>query len=268
MGEDPAGNTEAHEATTPLSGGVMASATKVGQTVRRSAPPCWPTIHALLKQLRQAGFSKIPEPFGIGEDGREVLSFIEGRGGHPPITPDIASDEALRSAAATIREFHDASVGFTADGWNTDAADPIGPGEVICHNDLAPFNLIYRDRSVVAIIDWDGAAPGRRVWDLAYAVWRLVPLHRPEYASPLGWPDVDRAARLAMFADAYRMSAEIRRELINTVRARQAQTVAAMAELARQGKIAALSQTDPRAEAGDIPYLDLHVATWTSVLDS
>ncbi|QGN32519.1 phosphotransferase [Microlunatus sp. Gsoil 973] len=251
----------------PLAGGVMSAATKVGQTVRRSASPSWPAVHALLTHLRRTGFTQVPEPMGVDENGREILSFIDGRAGHPPITPEIASDDALRAAATAIRDFHDATVGFSAHGWSTNAADPLGPAEVICHNDLAPFNLIYRGRSIAAIIDWDGAAPGRRVWDLAYAAWRLVPLHRPEYASPLGWPDLDRSARLAAFADAYRMSAEIRHDLIDTIRERQTQTVSAMAELAKQGTIRALPESDPRAESGDIRYFDLHEAAWNKAVN-
>ena len=64
---------------------------------------------------------------GIDEQGREILTFIEG---HVP--PDLAtwSDEQLVRAAELIRRFHDATAGSALAGGE----------EVVCHNDLSPCN--------------------------------------------------------------------------------------------------------------------------------
>ncbi|GAB2460819.1 hypothetical protein GCM10027062_45450 [Nocardioides hungaricus] len=47
---------------------------------------------------------------------------------------------------------------------------------MICHNDFAPYNLVFRDRVAVGAIDWDYASPGPRLWDLCYLAYRLAPL--------------------------------------------------------------------------------------------
>src|SRR5918911_1629843 len=70
----------------------------------------------------------------------------------------------------TVRRSHDAAASFDylphAGSW----IGPIrAPFETICHNDIVPWNTVYRDRMPIALIDWDAAAPGPRAWDLAYA---------------------------------------------------------------------------------------------------
>ena len=52
------------------------------------------------------------------------------------------------------------------------------PAEVVCHNDFAPYNVVFGDDGPVGVIDWETAAPGARVWDVAYAAYRFVPLSR------------------------------------------------------------------------------------------
>ena len=54
------------------------------------------------------------------------------------------------------------------------------PAEVVCHNDFAPYNTVFRDRRLTGVIDWDMASPGPRVRDLSYLAYRLVPLTASE----------------------------------------------------------------------------------------
>lgn len=71
----------------------------------------------------------------------------------------------------------------------------------MCHNDLSPKNTVYRDLgngwAPVAFIDWDLAAAGERIHDVAHACWQYVHL-APEVT------DVTRTARrLRLICDAY-----------------------------------------------------------------
>lgn len=61
-----------------LEGGYADGAVRVGNTVRRLAGPWTPAVHALLAHLAGQGFTGAPRPLGFDEQGREVLTFLEG----------------------------------------------------------------------------------------------------------------------------------------------------------------------------------------------
>jgi Ser/Thr protein kinase RdoA (MazF antagonist) len=163
-------------------GNVAESVMRVGGTVRKPATASTPAVHALLAHLERAGFAGAPRAFGLDEEGRQVLEYVPGRLAHemPPL-----DEEGLRRVGALIREFHDAAAGFDslADaGW--DVVIPPDSEDLICHHDLAPWNLVLAEDRCV-FIDWDGAGPGSRLWDLAYAAAGFVPL------APSGDPAAD-----------------------------------------------------------------------------
>jgi aminoglycoside phosphotransferase (APT) family kinase protein len=120
--------------------------------------------------------------------------------------------------ARLIRAFHDASATFDAPAhaeWQFMVGAP-RTGEVACHNDLSPDNTVYGDDGApCAFIDWDLAAPAPRLWDVAWAVYRFVPLYDDATCARLGYPVPSRAGRLRIFCDAYRLDA--RQALLATV---------------------------------------------------
>ncbi|HYP73984.1 MAG TPA: phosphotransferase, partial [Microbacterium sp.] len=100
-----------------------------------------------------------------------------------------------------LRRIHDASVGLAGElsmVWRSPRREP---AEVVCHNDFATYNLIARGEDLVGVIDFDFAAPGPRLWDLAYLAYRIVP-----YVEDAREPgDLDRDARLNALIAAYGM---------------------------------------------------------------
>ncbi|HEY5173517.1 MAG TPA: phosphotransferase [Acidimicrobiia bacterium] len=189
----------------PLAGGVANArgVTRVGHDVLRPSNPHTPSIHRFLSALREAGFDGASMPVRIDEDGRERLGFIEGDVPLPPYPEWAQLDSALVSIAALMRRFHHASGTFDATGstWSDEMADPEG-GPTVCHNDVCLENVVFRRGVAVGLVDFDFAAPGRPVYDLAQMARMCVPIDDDVNAARLGWQPADRPARLRLVADA------------------------------------------------------------------
>ncbi len=200
-----------------LHGGVA----NAGAVVRRGPHVLRPSnehsvsIHRALSALRSHGFEGASNPVGIDADGRERLEFIEGDVPLPPYPQWARSDEALTSTAVLMRCMHDASsaIDLTVGTWSSEMADPLG-GPVLCHNDVCLENVVFRDGRAVAFLDFDFAAPGRRVFDVASFARMCVPIDDDVSASRLGWSEQDRPGRLRLVADAYGLDAGIRIDLL------------------------------------------------------
>ena len=213
-------HADADEIAVPFADGNVSGAVRVGGTVRRAAGPWTPAVHALLRHLERVGFAGAPRVVGDGMDGRgrEVLTFVPGETA-PSWLGGYGSDETLASVGRLIRRYHDAAAGFAPPpdlAWRFSIGAPRA-GDVVCHNDLGPWNVIFAGDEPVAFIDWDFAAPGPRLWDLAYALWRWVPLSADEgFGPPEG-----RARRLAVFLDAYGLANEERAGVLDAIERRQ-----------------------------------------------
>ena len=204
----------------PLAGGIAnaGQVVRVGPHVLRPSNPHSGSVHAFLRAVRSAGFEGAPVPVGIDDDGRERLEFIEGDVPLPPYPEWCQSDGALASVARLLRGLHDAARGFDPRGrsWADGLADPAG-GTVVCHNDVCPDNVVFRNGVAVALLDFEFAAPGRPVYDLAHLARLCVPVEDELDQARLGWRPADRPARLRLVADAYGLDGDGRSELLPAI---------------------------------------------------
>lgn len=253
------------EVEEPLFGGnASAGVVRAGDTVRRPAGPHTPAVHALLAHLHAAGFDGAPRPLGVDQRGREILTFIPGTVPWPDRFDLLEPGERLVRVATLIREFHDAVAGFvppTGARWQV-LIPAEGPCDIIAHHDLAPWNLVIGRRW--AFIDWDLAAPGTRLWDVAYAVHGFVPLS----ANPR-WQRLDAGSRLRVFADAYGLDEAQRHDLVPMLARR---TRAMHHFLAEQAAAGAQPWTGlweaghGHAWEADADYIEAHEPAWAAAL--
>lgn len=167
-----------------IGGNTTPGVVKNGDTVHRPRSRRSVFAAKVLRELNERGYQWAPRYLGIDEEGRDVLSFVEGA------TTDHPSQRDERSYATVgrlLRELHDLTRGSAlAEG-----------GICVVHGDPGPFNTVMSDGMPVALIDWDSAHPGDPLEDVGYAGWTWciqslgnVPVH-------------DQARRLREFAAGY-----------------------------------------------------------------
>ncbi len=229
------------QAEEPLSGGTLNAVVRVGDTVRRPAGGWTSAVHDLLRHVRSRGFDLAPEPLGIDENGREILSYIPGTsvGWSLPWPELVRSDDMLVQIGDATGRYHRAVADFRPAGtipWQSGAAE-LGESQIVCHHDLAPYNSVIAGGRLVGIIDWDLAGPGTARSDLAFVAWQWVPLQSPDIGRLFGWPDPnDRARRLALLLDAYGLND--RAGFVDEVSARVTYNRDLMARRAAEGNAA------------------------------
>ena len=185
---------------------------RVGGTVRRTTGPWRETVHAFLRHLEAEGFAGAPRVLGVDEQGREILTYVEGevladpawRFGDPGPWPAYArSEEALVAAARLLGGLHRAAATFRPPQlpvWRTYPWPVLLPGERVCHGDVGRHNTVYRDGLPVAFIDFDGLRPDLPVLEVAAAAWKFVPLGDDASFARSEWPArPDLPRRLALF---------------------------------------------------------------------
>jgi hypothetical protein len=209
---------------------------RIADTVRRPLHPWSPTVHELLRHLESVGFPYAPRLLGIDTEGREVLTYLDGESGGAAWSK-VVGDAGLVAMARLLRDYHDAVRGFrptAAAGWA--ASDgTLHPGDLVCHGDFGPWNLVWQGTRPVGILDWDYAWPARPIHDVAYALEYVAPFRDDAVClTALHHPVVpDRRRRLERFAEAYGLTTTD--DLVEAVIAQQQDVLRRARQLAAAG---------------------------------
>ncbi|MGR3874717.1 phosphotransferase [Streptomyces graminifolii] len=174
-----------------LGGGAINEVVRVGETVRRTpvSPERSGYVTGLLAHFERRGWPGAPRFLGTDEHGREMFRYVEGRAAvGAEERAAVRTDDSLVRVARLVRAFHDLTHG----------TPQAGDQDVVCHNDLAPKNTVYDSAwHPLAFVDWDLAAPGERIHDVAHVCWQYLDLG-PDVA------DLPATAhRIALICEAY-----------------------------------------------------------------
>jgi hypothetical protein len=198
----------------PLVGGDVNVVVRIGETVRRPRQPSG--VRALLQWYERVGFDGAPRFLGFDEQGREILSYVQGEPGFAPVP---CSDEVVAGIGRLLRRAHDAQRGFEPPldaVWDKHVAG-MDTGEVIGHLDLFWTNVVFRDGRPHALIDWELAAPTTRVLDVALAGTYWAGIRADSQLADWGVPLERRGERLRLLCDAYGLTASQRATLLDAL---------------------------------------------------
>ncbi len=179
-------------------GRITPGVVRISDTVRR---PAGPRTAELLRLLEARGFTGAPRYLGQDDQGREILSYLDG---WVPDRFQRWQNAQVAAFGVLLRAFHDAT--------------RTAPNRVTCHHDPGPNNTVFRNDLPVALIDFDTAEPGSPLEDLGYAAWTWCIASK--YDDP-----TRQAAQVRVLADAYAATQLQRHALVDAILERQSRNV-------------------------------------------
>lgn len=157
--------------------GNMADVIRTGDRIRKAKNPWWPATHQVLTYLDSQDWQYSPRVLAESDTMVE-LTYLDGETIDPSLT-GFAGEQLLRQVGRAVRSLHDTLLPFHLEhGTRTVPwTPPPSRSEILCHNDLSPWNTVLKEGELVGFIDWDLVSPGSREWELAWVCWRFAPIY-------------------------------------------------------------------------------------------
>ena len=190
-----------------LGGRLTTGVVRLGDTVRRPVSSSSPFVARLLTHLAKSGFEGAPRYLGRDEHNRDILSYIHG---WVPANFQQFEHDQIWCAGQLLQHFHAATAG-------TDLMDQ---GQVICHHDPGPNNVVFQEGRPHAFIDFDMATPGDPLEDIGYMAWTWCVSSRPDRG-----PCEFQAEQVRLLSDAYRLTLDDRRKIVDAIIQQQERNV-------------------------------------------
>jgi Ser/Thr protein kinase RdoA (MazF antagonist) len=191
------------------SGDVTEGVVRIGDTVRRPHQPTSAAVAAYLQHLESVGFAGAPRYLGRDRRGRDVLTFVAGEVPGDPPEAWAAADEVLPGVGRLVRALHDASEGWTPQldfagpaAGRPRAPLPAGEPRLVAHRDVTPQNVVFRDGTAYALVDFDLVNWTTRSVDVANTAMHWIPLSDPVDRPPV-YAGADVGRRLRLLLDGY-----------------------------------------------------------------
>ena len=188
-----------------------------GDVAYRRAYPWTPYHHALLKHLEQAGFDACPRVVGEGitDDGREIISWVEGQL-CDPLWPEM--EQTLWTVGSLLAQQHAALCTFEppADAvWRPWGLHDKG-GDVFSHCNVAPWSVRWRAPDSLSFVGWEYSGPTNSLNEIALTGWHCCHLHDDDGAEQEGLPEAGTRIRwLKAMLDGYGLPSRQRAGLVD-----------------------------------------------------
>ena len=213
--------------------GNMADVYRLGDRVRKPKGTWWPATRQVLRYLEDAGY---PHSQRITSESSDLVDFryVDGN----TISPDLHGaddDHTLIVIGTRVREMHDTLIDFRLDPGTETVPWPISPpgNNILCHNDISPWNTVMLDDEVQAFIDWDLVSFGTREWELAWMCWRWAPIY-PQGERTAFSAD-SQAARCRTLLEAYGLDALNLDDFVALIDRRMESALEVVEQLGAQG---------------------------------
>lgn len=188
--------TAADEGWELLHGGTVTKVWRRGDIVRRQRSSQSEAILQVLEWLQERNFPNVPRVVAQ-TDAYVDLRYLEGAAVLRPWPAEVKTDDWLIQLGKWLNDYHQAIEGFQLrDGaefiWGPNKP---GPGMVVCHGDLGPWNFLQISGTLTGVVDWDLAYFGPAMDNIAHMATEIVPLREP-LEKNMG-RDISRSQRMA-----------------------------------------------------------------------